>query len=139
MLFTEGVIPPPTDRLLRPFPLSYQQGPVKVRIHWDQEKLSALRPALPEALRQAIQLLRMVLSAKDQLAEDWVHTVNTHVLRLSQLGFPEAPAGKAPSKPNVLILHLRYVPRAWQHCVNGPLLRADAKLTLRVAAHLGQP
>jgi hypothetical protein len=33
MLFAEGVIPPPSDGLPSAFPLSYQQSPVKLRIH----------------------------------------------------------------------------------------------------------
>ena len=42
MLFAEGVIPPPSDGLPRPCPLSCQQGPVKLGIHYNQKKLAVL-------------------------------------------------------------------------------------------------
>ena len=77
MLFAEGVIPPPSDGLPRPCPLSCQQGPVKLGIHWNQKKLAVLKPAFLQAFLQAIQLLRVAITFKDQLAEDWVHTVNS--------------------------------------------------------------
>jgi hypothetical protein len=38
-------------------------------MHWNQKKLGALKPALFEALLQALQLLKAVL-LKDQLAPD---------------------------------------------------------------------
>ena len=59
----------PSDGLLRPCPLSCQQGPMKLRMHWNQKKLGALKPTLFEALLQALQLLKAVL-LKDQLAPD---------------------------------------------------------------------
>ena len=66
----------PSDGLLRPCPLSCQQGPLKLRILWNQKKLGALKPALFEALLQALQLLRAVL-LKDHLSpkERSIHTM----------------------------------------------------------------
>ena len=139
MLFAERVISSPTDWLLRLLPLASKQSPVKLRIHWNQKKLSALKPAFLEALLQHFQLLRLTFKLKDQFAEDWVHTVHTNLIWLRQKSFPEAPVDKAPAKPNVLILSFRNVLRAWQHCVSIPILRFDANLILRVAAQLGQP
>jgi len=139
MLLAEGVIPPPSDGLPSAFPLSYQQSPVKMTIHWNQKKPGALSPTKLQALLQATQLLRIVIILKEQLAQDGINTMHPNFLRLRHISLLEAPAEKTPAKPQVLILHLRHVGRAWQHCVSGPFLRAHAKLIIRVAAQLGQP
>jgi hypothetical protein len=115
MLLAEGVIPPPSDGLPSAFPLSYQQSPVKLRIHWNQKKPGALSPAELQALLQAIQLLRIVLILRQQLAQDGINTMHPNFLWLRHLSLLEAPAEKTPAKPKVLILHLRYAGRAWQH------------------------
>ena len=139
MLFAEGVISPPSDGLPSAFPLSYQPSPVKMRIHWNQKKPGALNPALLQALLHAIRLLSIGFSLNNQLAQDGISTMHPNFLWPRDISLLEAPVEKTPAKPKVLILHLRYVGRAWQYCVSGPFLRPHAKLIIRTAAQLKQP
>ena len=56
----------------------------------------------------------------------------------SNISLVKAPSEKGPAKPKVLILDLRDFLRAWEHCVDTPLLWAQANLSFRVAAQLAE-
>ena len=96
MLFAAGVIPPPSDGLPSAFPLSYQQSPVKMRIHWNQKKPGDLNPALLQALLQAIQLLSIGFSLNNQLAQDGINTMHPNFLWPRDISLLEAPVEKTP-------------------------------------------